>query len=212
MKISARKDVIHMFYTFAAFVVHIILSIFGRATIYHKERLPESGGYVIACTHTGWVDILWLGLAIMPTKIHYMAKKELFRNRFVRWLMQHLNAFPVDRENPGPSSIKIPRRLLKDGKVVGIFPSGTRTNEEVPLKRGAVTIASHAKAPIVPAAYVGPNNFKDLFKRKKPYIIFGDPIELSGDLPKKEALEVMMNELNQELNTLKDELGEKQTS
>lgn len=197
-----------MIYRLAAFVVNIFLSVFGRLKSYQKEKLPDkvNGGYLIACTHTGWVDILWLGLAIYPTRIHYMAKKELFENRLLRWLMEQLNAFPVDRENPGPSAIKIPRRLLREGKVVGIFPSGTRTSEEVPLKRGAVTIASRSNAPIVPAAYVGPNNFKDLLKRKKPRIIFGDPIYMEKNLPRKEAMEKMMSELNDALKKLQTEI------
>lgn len=121
----------------------------------------------------------------MPREIHYMAKKELFQTKFTKWLMTVLNAFPVDRDNPGPSTIKIPRKLLKEGKIIGIFPSGTRSTEEVPLKRGAVTIAAYGKSPIVPAAYVGPNNFKDLLKFQKPKLIFGDPIYLPEDQPKK---------------------------
>ena len=81
--------------------------------------------------------------------------------------MKKIHAFPVDRENPGPSSIKTPIKLLKEGKIVGIFPSGTRTSEDVPLKRGAVTIAQMGKAPLVPAAYKGPSTGKALFKREK---------------------------------------------
>lgn len=196
-------------YYFAAYLLKIILSLFGRIKVYQKENLPQSGGYVIACTHTGWVDILWLGVSVLPTKIYYMAKKELFQSRFLKWFLGELHAFPVDRENPGPSTIKVPRRLIKDGKVVGIFPSGTRTNEEVPLKRGAVTIAGHSKAPILPVAYIGPNNFKDLFKRKRPKIIYGKPIYLSEELPKKEALDVMMDELNIALHHLQQELDNK---
>lgn len=196
-------------YRFAANVVKLILSIFGRIKVYKKDKLPKSGGYIIACTHTGWVDILWLGVALLPREIHYMAKKELFQTKFTKWLMTVLNAFPVDRENPGPSTIKIPRKLLKEGKIIGIFPSGTRSTEEVPLKRGAVTIAAYGKSPIVPAAYVGPNNFKDLLKFQKPKLIFGDPIYLPEDQPKKEAMDVMMNDLNEKLYTLQRELKEK---
>ncbi|WP_188455911.1 lysophospholipid acyltransferase family protein [Virgibacillus oceani] len=195
-------------YYFAAYVLKIFLSIFGRLKVYQKDNLPQSGGYVIACTHTGWVDILWLGISVLPIKIHYMAKKELFQRGSLKWLMQQLNAFPVDRENPGPSSIKIPRKLLSEEKVVGIFPSGTRTSEEVPLKRGAVTIAGYSKAPIVPVAYVGPNNFKDLLKRKKAKIIYGEPIHLPENISKKEGMEIMMDELNKELNHLQQMLRE----
>lgn len=193
-------------YEIARFVVSVVFNLFGRIKIYDKDKLPKEGGYVVACTHTGWVDILWLGLAIYPTTIHFMAKKELFNNWFTKWLMSSLNAFPVDRENPGPSSIKIPMRLIKEGKVVGIFPSGTRTQEDVPLKRGAVTIASYAKAPIVPAAYVGPNNFKELFKRKKPRIIFGDPLYLNKDLSKKEALDDLAERLDNALKELTEKI------
>lgn len=208
MLISSRNEVKRVIYNLAAIIVKLFLNIFGRLKIYQKEKLPseQDEGFLIACTHTGWVDILWLGVAVYPVKIHYMAKIELFQNRLLKWLMEKLNAFPVNRENPGPSAIKIPRRLLRDGEVVGIFPSGTRTSEEVPLKRGAVTIASRSKSPIIPAAYVGPNNFKDLLKRKKPRIIFGDPIHVSEDLPRREAIEKMMIELNDALIELQSKI------
>src|SRR5699024_10354129 len=165
-------------------------------------------GYVLACTHSGWVDRLWLGVSVYPTHVHYMAKKELFKTRFLRWLMNGLNAFPVDRDNPGPSAIKTPMRLIKDGKVVGIFPSGTRTTEDVPLKRGAVTIASYSKSPIVPAAYVGPNNFKELLRREKPRLIFGDPLYLNKDLSRKEALDELAERLDEAMRNLQQQLIE----
>lgn len=193
-------------YKFAANVVKIFLSLFGRVKVYQKENLPATGSYVIACTHTGFVDILWLGVATLPTEIHYMAKKELFQTKFTKWLMEHLHAFPVDRENPGPSAIKTPRKLLKEGKVVGIFPSGTRSSEDAPLKRGAVTIAAHGNVPIVPAAYVGPNNFKDLFKRIKPRLIYGEPLELPEGLSKKEGMDVLMEQLDKEMHALQNKI------
>ncbi len=191
-----------MVYYIAGYAAKFILSIFGFLKVFQKEKVPTDKGYVLACTHTGWVDILWLGVSLLPTKTHYMAKKELFESFFLRWLMNQLNAFPVDRDNPGPSSIKQPMRLIKEGKVVGIFPSGTRTSEDVPLKRGAVTIANYAKAPIVPAAYVGPNNFKELFRWQRPKLIFGDPILLRTDVPKREAMDMMANDLNDALREL----------
>jgi len=196
-------------YGFARHLVKMILSLFGFLKIYDKDKLPEDEGYVLACTHTGWVDILWLGIAVYPTHVHYMAKKELFKTKFLNWLMTGLNAFPVDRDNPGPSSIKTPMKLIKEDKVVGIFPSGTRTSDDVPLKRGAVTIAMYSKSPIVPAAYVGPNNFKELFLRKKPRIIFGDPLYLNKELSRKEALEELAERLDDAMYNLQQELMKK---
>lgn len=196
-----------MIYYIAAYILKIILSLFGFLKVYGKDNMPKDQGFLIACTHTGWVDILWLGISILPVKIHYMAKKELFEKGWLKWLMIKLNAFPVDRENPGPSSIKTPVKLIKDGKITGVFPSGTRTSEDVPLKRGAVTIAVYAKSPIVPAAYVGPNNFGELFKWKRPKIIFGEPIYLNKELGKKEALDVMAEELNVRLKELQQKIN-----
>lgn len=196
-------------YYFAAYFAKIILSIFGRLKVYGKENLPKDQGYVIACTHTGWVDILWLGIAILPLKINYMAKKELFKNTFLNWFIRKLNAFPVDRENPGPSAIKIPRRLISEGEIVGIFPSGTRSSEDTPLKRGAVTIAGRSNAPIIPAAYVGPNNFSDLIKFQKPRLIFGEPITAPENASKREALDIMADHLDKALHALQAELTQK---
>lgn len=196
-------------YYFVGYLLKVILSLFGRLKVHDKEKLPQSGGYVIACTHTGWLDIFWLGISILPLKINFMAKVELFQNKILKRLLESLNAFPINRENPGPSAIKIPRKLIKEGEIVGIFPSGTRTSEDVPLKRGSVTIATAAKATIVPAAYIGPNDFKDLLKFRKPQIIFGDPIHIPEDIPRKEAMDVMMNTLNEALHNLQQQLKTK---
>ena len=50
--------------------------------------------------------------------------------------------------------------------MVGIFPSGTRSTEDVSLKAGAVTIAMRSNVPLIPAAYIGPSSVKELIKEK----------------------------------------------
>lgn len=177
-----------------------VLRLFSRTKVYNKEVLPKSGGYVIACTHTGWVDVLALGTAVLPIEIHYMAKKQLFQNRLFGWTLAKLNAFPVDRDNPGPSVLKIPQRLLAKGEVVGIFPSGTRIKEQAELKQGAITIAMRSKVPIIPAAYSGPNTLKELFSFKKSTLVFGEPIMIPSSAREDRdtytrLLEEKMNEL-----------------
>jgi len=190
-------------YQFVAYFLKGILRVFGKVRVYNKENVPKEGAYVIACTHTGWVDVLYLGISLLPTKIHYMAKKQLFSNKLVGWFLQKLNAFPVDRDNPGPSVLKIPSRLLSQGEVVGIFPSGTRMEEQTALKQGAITIAQRSKVPIIPAAYVGPNSFKELFIKKKAYLIFGEPIYIS---PSKEERDHFTNLLEERMNVLLEEI------
>lgn len=193
-----------MLYDFGARVVNVFLTINGsKAKVYGKENLPKDEGYIIACTHNGYIDILNLGLSIYPRQIHFMAKKQLFDIKVLGWLIKKLNAFPVDRENPGPSVIKIPRQLLKEGKIVGIFPSGTRTTNNAELKQGAITIAQLTKSKIVPAAYIGPKNIKEVIKRQKGYLIYGKPFTVPAG---KEARDEYTAFLEKELQRLTEEI------
>lgn len=193
-------------YKFIARVVYGILGVNGsKAKVYGKENIPKEGGFVVACTHNGYIDILNLGISMLPKEVHFMAKKQLFDVKGLGWLIKRLNAFPVDRDNPGPSVIKIPRQLIKEGKVVGIFPSGTRSSENSELKAGAVTIAQLAKTEILPAAYIGPKNAKGVFKRQKGYLIYGKPFTVGAG---KEGREQSVQFLEDELNRLTEHLKE----
>lgn len=141
-----------------------------------KEHIQKDGGFVVTCTHRGWIDVIMLAVAMYPIPVYYMAKKQLFAGKWQKRFFESIHAFPVNRDNPGPSTLKIPRKLLKEGKCVGIFPSGTRSSENLPLKRGAVTIAYKAKAPLVPAVYEGPAGITDILKGKRAMVTFGKPL------------------------------------
>ncbi|MER1998149.1 MAG: 1-acyl-sn-glycerol-3-phosphate acyltransferase [Lysinibacillus sp.] len=191
-------------YKLIANIASVILKVNGsKAKVYGLEHVPKEGGFVIACTHNGYIDIFNLGLSVYPREVHFMAKKQLFEMKSLGWLVKRLSAFPVDRENPGPSVIKIPRQLIKEGKIVGIFPSGTRSQENTDLKQGAVTIAQLSKSIIVPAAYIGPKNIQGVFKRQKGYLMYGEPITVESGKEARDAatklLEDRMNELLVEL-------------
>ncbi|MEI4526952.1 lysophospholipid acyltransferase family protein [Priestia megaterium] len=191
-------------YNVAAHTCKFLLKRRGKLHVRNREYLPMDTGFVIACSHKGWVDVVALGAAVLPQQIHFMAKKELFNHILTSNVLKKLNAFPVDRNNPGPSSIKIPIKLAKEGHIVGIFPSGTRTEEDVPLKKGAVTIASMAKVPIVPAVYKGPANVKELFSKGPLVISFGKPIYLGDDKLTKDRLADVSNHLTSSIRALEE--------
>ncbi|EIT83905.1 1-acylglycerol-3-phosphate O-acyltransferase [Fictibacillus macauensis ZFHKF-1] len=186
-------------YTFVATIAKIILRLFGKIEVRNKELLPTEGGYIIACNHRGWVEIIVLGTK-SPKPVHFMAKKELFTKRLIGWFLTSIKAFPVNRENPSPGSIKKPVKLLKEGHVVGIFPSGTRTAEDASLKRGAVTIANLAKMPIVPAIYEGPGTLKGLWKTRKATLTFGEPFYVSSK--NKDELAAFTERLSRSTNEI----------
>ena len=119
-----------------------------------------------------------LATGMYPTQIHYMAKKLFEGNSKIGSLK--CKCIPCRSRESGMSTLKIPSRLLKEGKVVGIFPSGTRSAEDVSLKAGAVTIAMRSNVPLVPATYVGSSSVKRINKGKKAKLIFGDPIQIEA--------------------------------
>ena len=69
----------------------------------------------MTCTHESYNEVIMLGMALLPNQIHYMAKK-LFSNKWGGKFLSSLNAFPVDRENPGPSTLKDLSIYLKNIK------------------------------------------------------------------------------------------------
>lgn len=192
-----------MFYKIAfAIVKGLMYLLNGKPKIENKEKLPQ-GNYIMAGPHKTWWDPLYFAIAGEPKEYAFMAKKELFKNSFFAWVLDHVNVFGVDRENPGPSAIKIPvRYLTKTDLSLIMFPSGTRHSEQ--LKGGIALIAKMAKVPIVPAVYEGPVTFKDLLKRKKVVIRFGDPIDVS-DLKKMspENVKIVEKRMNDAFNALK---------
>lgn len=166
-----------MFYSFIRVVARIVVAIInGNSHYLNKEKLPE-GNYIVVGPHRAWFDMIYFALAASPKRFSFMAKKELFKNPVLRYILDHANAFPVDREHPGPSAIKTPVKWLRKRDISLImFPSGTRHSQE--MKGGVALIAKLSGVPIVPTVYQGPLTFKSLFSRKRVTVAFGDPIYL----------------------------------
>ena len=175
-----------MFFTFMRGVVRVVLFIVnGPFEIQNKEALPTNENYILVAPHRTWWDPLYMAVAARPKKFAFMAKEELFKNAFLRFILKNANAFSVNRVKPGPSAIKTPIKILKETDLSLImFPSGTR--HSTALKGGMAMIAKMAKVRVVPVVYQGPVTLKDLFKRKKVVIRFGEPIDVS-DIKKLNA-------------------------
>ena len=162
-------DVLH------GIVVGLIWTINGRIKYMHRDRLPVNDNYILVGPHRSWWDPVWYAVAAYPKHFIFMAKIELFKFPPLAWLIRAAGAFPVDRENVGPSVIKVPVRELKSGdRSLIMFPSGSRHSAE--LKSGTILIAKMSGKPIVPAVYQGPVKFSQLFRRNNTTINFGEPI------------------------------------
>ena len=158
----------------------------GKPEVINRPEFLRFGrtGAVIACNHVGWADSLWMAYAIYPRQLHYMSKEELFNSTLSRWVLTYGGSLPIDRADPSPSSIKTAVDMLQHGEIILIFPSGTRSEENIAFKRGAATIALHARVPLVPAYFQGPKQIQvaHLLHRPPIRVTFGSPIP-TADLP-----------------------------
>src|SRR5450830_1479515 len=113
-----------------------------------------------------------------------MSKEELLDSTLSRWILTHGGSVPIDLADPSPSSIKTAVDMLQQGEIILIFPSGTRSEENIAFKRGAATIALHARVPLVPAFFQGPKQMQVAHLLHRPVIrvTFGSPIP-TAELP-----------------------------
>lgn len=157
-------------------------TLFYPMKVFGKENIPK-GGAVLVCNHFRAIDPAFIA-KVYGKDISFLAKKELFKNAFMRKCLKSYGAISVDRESPDLKTMMSILKILKDGHKLMIFPEGTRnksgTNELQPLKPGSAMFAAKAQCPIVPIMfYKKPRAFK------KTYIIIGKPFELTEFYGKK---------------------------
>ncbi len=130
-----------------------------------RENLPKEGGFILASNHTSISDPIFM-IANFRRQVNFMAKAELFKNRIFRFVLSHLGAFAVDRGKGDMSAIHHAADLIRDGKILGIFPEGTRYVEGAPrkAKSGVAYIAMDTKSDILPVSIYREGKYK-VFKK-----------------------------------------------
>jgi 1-acyl-sn-glycerol-3-phosphate acyltransferase len=169
-------------YIFSRFIIRIFAKIFLGFEVRGRELIPKNSGVVVASNHISFLDPMVMGAAF-PYNLNFMARSSLFRSFLFGRLIKAVNAFPVERDNPGPDTIRYAIKLLKRNESLLMFPEGTRGNglELLPGRPGVGLVALKAKAVIVPvfidgAEKVLPKGSK-FIKFKKIKVIFGEPID-----------------------------------
>ena len=181
----------HWFYYLAAFAVRNYARLFLGLEVYGTQNIPRTPGLVVASNHFSTFDPPVIG-SLAQREIHFMAKKELFESQPMRWLAEHLMAFPVDRSRSDMRAIKEALRYLKEGLAVGIFPQGTRKAANKDAHGGAAFLAQRAGVPLLPAAiWREGRNFR---------VAFGEPITPRGR--SREEMSALTSELMARIDAL----------
>ncbi|MEH6945098.1 lysophospholipid acyltransferase family protein [Bacillus sp. JJ722] len=185
-------------YTFAKGLVYALLKPIYRFEVIGTADFPKEGGVLLCSNHISALDPPVVGINA-PRPVHFMAKEELFSAPVLGKLLPSLNAFPVKRGMSDREALRKGLGLLKEGKVLGLFPEGTRseTGELGKGLAGAGFFALRTDAVVVPCAIIGPYK---RFKRLK--VVYGRPIDFSAyseegkKLNAEEATNIIMNEIS----------------
>jgi 1-acyl-sn-glycerol-3-phosphate acyltransferase len=163
------------------------------------ERVPTTGGALLAFNHVSYLDFILGGLAAHPSRrfVRFMAKREVFDHAIAGPVMGSMHHISVDRGD-GAASLEEALRYLRGGEVVGIFPEATisRSFEVKELKSGATRIAAQAGVPLIPVVLWGTQRLmtkdhpRDFSRGKTIGIQVGEPMYPTGEDPVAETAEL----------------------
>jgi 1-acyl-sn-glycerol-3-phosphate acyltransferase len=145
-----------LYYRFCRFLCQCATMLVLKARVFGLHNVPGEGGVLLVCNHQSFMDPVLATMAL-PREGNYMARDSLFANRWFGRLIESLNAFPVRRNTADLAAIKEALRRLKQGRVVVVFPEGTRTEDGTigPMLPGLAAIARKAEVPVVPTLIDG---------------------------------------------------------
>jgi 1-acyl-sn-glycerol-3-phosphate acyltransferase len=198
-----------MLYPFFRIIFRVIFRVLWRWKIKGLENFPLLGPVIVVSNHVSLADPILIGAAL-PRRVCFMAKEELFRYPVFGNLLVRLHAFPVKRGQPDRAAIRKAFEVLESGKVLGLFPEGSRskTGEMLKPQPGVAMIALKAKVLIIPVACVGTKDMCQKGTWFKPIEIrIGLPIEYTEYYEQKintKNLEVVSQNIMEQIAALMD--------
>ena len=169
------------------------------------KKLPPKGPIIVAANHVSNWDPIIVG-ASLSRPVHFMAKKELFSYIILGPLIRKLGAFPVDRNRVDRASLRNALSLLDEGKIVCIFPEGTRgrTGTLLPPLPGAAFLARKAGVPVCPVALLKKRRFWGNIVFPRYYVKVGSTfsIEEAGKRDRQDSANFMMAKIQEIIDFL----------
>ena len=188
-----------MLYRFVRMMVKIFGHIFYRFKVTGREHVPPTGAVILCCNHIHVLDCLLLAIFV-KRQVFFMGKAELFENPILAALLKRAGAFPVNRGTTDLKAYRHTMEVLKEGKALGIFSQGTRTQDFENVKGGVGVFALKSGAPIVP---VGIRGTYRMFS--KMHLNFGPPISMTpyqGRKVKSDLIEEVMSDVVNKVSAL----------
>lgn len=179
----------------------------------HGERIPATGGCVLAINHISHVDPLTAAHLVydhgrLP---RYLAKSSLFERRFLRHFMTASGQIPVEREGKGAAAYAAAVEAVRAGECVVVYPEGTITRDPdmwpMTGKSGAARIGLETGCPVLPVGQWGaqrllpPYSTRPRLLPRSPVVMsVGEPVDLE-DLRARELTAPVVREASERILT-----------
>jgi 1-acyl-sn-glycerol-3-phosphate acyltransferase len=125
-----------------------------KLTIHHEDRFPRTGPVLMTPNHLSLLDAPLLG-AIAPRMLHQLGKIEAFGGLQGR-ILRLIGQIPVDRSSYDVLAVRQSIQVLRDGRVLNLYPEGTRgAGDFSRIRTGVGYLAMVTGAPILPVALLG---------------------------------------------------------
>lgn len=129
---------------------------------------------------------------MVPRRITFLAKREYFtgtgvKGWFIRWFYSTTGQVPIDRSDAdaAQAALQTAERLLKQGKLLGMYPEGTRSPDGrlYKGKTGLARLALHTGVPVIPVAMIGTEKVNPpgskMWRFGRVTVRFGRPMDFS---------------------------------
>jgi len=210
-----------VFYWVTKYTLGMTLKIVFRPWSRGRRNMPRRGPVILASNHLSFADHFF-GPLPLPRKVQFLAKSEYFTGRGIKGLLTKaffggVGQIPIDRSGGAASeaALRTGLRVLAEGKVLGIYPEGTRSPDGRLYKgrTGVARLALESRAPVVPCAMIGTFEFlpRDTFRpqmRIRPGVVFGKPLEFSqyyGHETDRAALRAVTDEIMHAIHELSNQ-------
>jgi 1-acyl-sn-glycerol-3-phosphate acyltransferase len=152
------------------------------------EHVPATGAAILASNHLSAADWVFMPMSLRR-RVTFLAKAEYFTGTGVKGFLQRAfftgaGQVPIDRSSASAAeaAIETGKRILTEGKLLGIYPEGTRSPDGR-LYRGKIGVARMALdtgAPVIPVAMVYSSRRLPFGKRmSRVRVRFGKPLDFS---------------------------------
>lgn len=201
-----------MMYRFSLFLLQLFVHILFKIQYFGRENIPQPP-YIIVPNHVSIIDPPLVGVALKKYPVDFMAKSELFDMPILGAWTRSVNCIYVNRKGGGANSLKEALKRIERGRVICIFPEGTRSADGnlQEAKRGVGFLIAKANVPVVPVYISGSGDAWrkgegiKLGARIKVYIgkpIFPDDFSLADEFGRKNY-ESIVNIVMERISRLK---------